>query len=150
MWCVVCGVWLADWLTGRQDGVERIRDGMGSSGMKKNLKKGIAFVKKVRALASVDDESRKSLLHDAISVNLKNHVEEVAVAMVHPNLKSSDIPSVVELSSLLHQRCVAVCVLSVHESCVPRRPQHLTPYLPRAVLCCAVLCCAVLCYVVLC
>ena len=90
-------------LVGCQDGVEAIRRKM-SKDMKKSLKKGIAFVKKVRALGSVDDEGRQSLLRDVLAVNLKNHVDEVAVAMTHPNLKSGEIAFVVELASLMHQR----------------------------------------------
>jgi regulator of nonsense transcripts 2 len=65
-----------------------------------SLKKNTAFVKKLKQFTAPQLDS---LLKDMQSLNLTKYISEVSQAIVEAKLKMSDVPSVITLSSHLHQ-----------------------------------------------
>ena len=66
-----------------------------------SLKKNTAFVRKLKTYT---ESQKPSIEKDMGALNLTKYIGEVAAAIVEAKLKMSDIPSVVEICSLLHQK----------------------------------------------
>lgn len=66
-----------------------------------NLKKNTAFVKKVK---NFTESQKDSIIRDFSVLNLSKYVAELANSVAEAKLKISDVPSMVELCSLAHQR----------------------------------------------
>uniref|UniRef100_A0A915KL95 MIF4G domain-containing protein n=1 Tax=Romanomermis culicivorax TaxID=13658 RepID=A0A915KL95_ROMCU len=66
-----------------------------------NLKKNTAFVKKVKLFT---DSQKVAILKEFQSLNLSKYVGELASSISEAKLKISDVPAIVELCSLIHQR----------------------------------------------
>ena len=66
-----------------------------------NMKKNTAFVRKVKTFT----ESQKSaILKDISTLNLNKYIGEIATAITEVKLKMSDVQSLLEICSVLHQK----------------------------------------------
>lgn len=66
-----------------------------------SLKKNTAFVRKIR---NFNESTKKSLMDEMQTLNLTKYLTEITTAIVEVKLKVTDIQSVIEICSLLHQR----------------------------------------------
>jgi len=66
-----------------------------------NVKKTTGLVKKVKALS---EENAAQIGQEIVKLNLKRYVSEIVTGILEAPLKMKDIPAVVEVISLMHQR----------------------------------------------
>jgi regulator of nonsense transcripts 2 len=66
-----------------------------------SIKRNTSFIKKLKAFS---EDQKESLLQELNQLNLSKYISEVVAAIVEAKLKPSDIHSMVQICSLLHQR----------------------------------------------
>jgi hypothetical protein len=64
-------------------------------------KKNTTFVKKLRAIT---EENKESIFQEFFTLNLSRYITEAIAALVEAPIKITQIPTIVKLCSLLHQR----------------------------------------------
>ncbi|VDP04959.1 unnamed protein product, partial [Soboliphyme baturini] len=85
-----------------------------------NLKKNTAFVKKLK---SFTEQQRDSIVRDFGGLNLSKYAAEMASSITEAKLKLSDVPAVIDVCSLAHQRYAdfAPALLDYFKKTFPRR-----------------------------
>ena len=66
-----------------------------------NLKKNTAFVRKIKTYT---ESQKTAILKDISSLNLNKYIGEIATAITEAKLKMSDVQSLLEICSVLHQK----------------------------------------------
>ena len=66
-----------------------------------NMKKNTAFVRKIKTYT---DSQKTAIVKDISSLNLNKYIGEIATAITEAKLKMSDVQSLLEICSVLHQK----------------------------------------------
>ena len=66
-----------------------------------SVKKNTAFVRKIKTYT---ESQKSSILKDLESLNLTKYISEVASAITEAKIKMSEVPSLLEICSVLHQK----------------------------------------------
>lgn len=85
-----------------------------------NMKKNTAFVKKLKTYT---ESQHDQLMKEFNGLNLSKYIAEIASALAEAKFKMSDVPSAVELCSMLHQRYAdfSQCLLEEFKKLLPRK-----------------------------
>ena len=70
-------------------------------GLDGSVKKNTSFVKRLRAL---NEGSRDSLLSDCDTINPSKYLPEIVTSIIEASFKTSDVPILVRICCILHQR----------------------------------------------
>lgn len=66
-----------------------------------SIKKNTAFVRKLK---NFTEAQKESLMKDMNSLNLTKYISEVATGIVEAKLKMTDIPSIIQVCAVLHEK----------------------------------------------